>query len=83
MLVNIKNNDQKCFLGCHIRHINPLKEHPERITKIDREIASNLYKKKIMKRLKYKTIFVLMCFVMKMRWFFQIMFLIKNLKTRH
>ena len=41
-LVNIKNNDQKCFLWCHVRHINPLKEHPERITKIDREIACNL-----------------------------------------
>ena len=41
-LINIKNNDQKCFLWCHIRHINLLKEHPERITKIDRKIARNL-----------------------------------------
>ena len=41
-LINIKNNDQKCFLWCHVRHINSLKEHPERITKTDREIASNL-----------------------------------------
>ena len=24
------------FLWCHVRHINPLREHPERITKIDR-----------------------------------------------
>ena len=31
-LINIKNKDQKCFLWCHVRHINPLKEHPERIT---------------------------------------------------
>ena len=31
-LINIKNNDQKCFLWCHIRHINPAKIHPERIT---------------------------------------------------
>ena len=30
-LINIKNNDQKCFLWCHVRHINPVKEHPERI----------------------------------------------------
>ena len=30
-LINIKNNDQKCFLWCHVRHINPSKEHPERI----------------------------------------------------
>ena len=41
-LINIKNNDQKCFLWCHVRHINPLKEHPERILKIDKEIACNL-----------------------------------------
>ena len=41
-LINIKSNDQKCFLWCHVRHINSLKEHPERIIKIDREIAYNL-----------------------------------------
>ena len=41
-LINIKNNDQKCLLWCHVRHINPLKEHPERIKKIDKEIACNL-----------------------------------------
>ena len=29
--INIKNNDQKCFLWCHVRHINHVKEHPERI----------------------------------------------------
>ena len=39
--INIKSNDQKYFLWCHVRHINPLKEHPEEITKIDREIACN------------------------------------------
>ena len=36
-LINIKNNDQKCFLWCHVRHINP-----EKIKKIDKEIACNL-----------------------------------------
>ena len=41
-LINIKNKDKKCFLWCHVRHINPLKEHPERITKIDRDFANNL-----------------------------------------
>ena len=74
------------FLWCHVRHVNLLKEHPERITKIDREIACNLnydeiVKKKILKRLKYKIISALMCFVMKMSWSFQFMFLINNLKT--
>ena len=41
-LINIKNNDQKCFLWCHVRHINVLKERPERIKKIDKNIAGNL-----------------------------------------
>ena len=41
-LINIKNNDQKCFLWCHVRHISPLKEQPERILKNDRQIACNL-----------------------------------------
>ena len=41
-LINIKNNDQKCFSWCHVRCINPLKEHRERITKGDREISFNL-----------------------------------------
>ena len=26
-LVNIKNKDQKCFLWCNVRHINPVKIH--------------------------------------------------------
>ena len=30
------------FLWCHVRHINPLREHPERILKIEKEIAFNL-----------------------------------------
>ena len=30
-LININNKDQKCFLWCHVRHINPSKKHPERI----------------------------------------------------
>ena len=42
ILINIKNNDQKCFLWCHVRHSNPLKEHPGRITRVDKEIANSL-----------------------------------------
>ena len=41
-LINIKNKDQKCFLWCHFRHINHLKEHPERITKTDKKIVEKL-----------------------------------------
>ena len=34
--------DQNCFLWCHFRHINPSKEHPERILKNDKKIAEKL-----------------------------------------
>ena len=36
-LINIKNSDNKCFLCCHIRHLNPLKIHAERIKKVDKK----------------------------------------------
>ena len=35
-LIKIKQKDKKCFLWCHVRHINPSKEHPERIRKNDK-----------------------------------------------
>ena len=41
-LINIKNKNQKCFLWCHVRHINLSKEHPERILKNDKKIAEEL-----------------------------------------
>ena len=37
--------------------------------------------KKILARLRWKKIYALTCLVMKMSWFFQFMFQIKNLKT--
>ena len=40
--INIKNNDPKCFLWCHVRHINPVKDHSGRIKNIDRDFAKNL-----------------------------------------
>ena len=30
-LINIQNKDQKCLLWCHVRHINPSKDHPGKI----------------------------------------------------
>ena len=30
------------FLWCHVRHINPVKDHPGRITRVDKEIANIL-----------------------------------------
>ena len=41
-LINIKNKDEKCFLWCHVPHINPSEEHPERILKTDKKITENL-----------------------------------------
>ena len=41
-LINIKNKDEKCFLWCDVRHINPSKEHPERIKKTDKKLLENL-----------------------------------------
>ena len=41
-LINIKNNNQECFLSSHVRHINTVKIHPERITQNDKKLASDL-----------------------------------------
>ena len=41
-LINLKNNDQKYFLYCHVRHINPVKIHPERIKKEDKNLVKDL-----------------------------------------
>ena len=41
-LINIKNNNQKCFLWCHIKHINQVKIHPKRITQKDKELVNDL-----------------------------------------
>ena len=41
-LINIKNKDQKCFLWCHIRYSNPVKVHPEIITKEDKKLVKEL-----------------------------------------
>ena len=41
-LINIKSNDNKCFLWCHISHLNLLKIHPERITKVDKKVVNDL-----------------------------------------
>ena len=73
-LINIKNNDNKCFLWCHIRPLNLVKVRHERITKEDKKVINDLdyegielaVSKKIIERLKDKAIFDLMYFIMKM-----------------
>ena len=41
-LINIKNEDKKYFLWCHVRQINPLNEHLEKFFKNDKDIAEEL-----------------------------------------
>ena len=41
-LINLQNKDDKCFLWCLVRHLNPRKKNPQRITKDDREFAKKL-----------------------------------------
>ena len=75
-LNNIESKENKCFLWYHIRHLSPLKTHPERITKTDKKMVNHLdYESK-----KQKIIFALMYFVMKIIWFIMFIYQIKNLK---
>ena len=41
-LINIQNNDNICFLWCHVRHLNCKGVKLSRITKEDKAIAENL-----------------------------------------
>ena len=41
-LINIKNKDQKCFLWCHIRHVNPSEKNPGKIKKLTKKLLRNL-----------------------------------------
>ena len=86
-LINVKNNGNKCFLWCHIRHLNPLKIHPERITKVDKKLfmilimrgLNFLFQKRIIAELKNKIIFALMYSVMKIIRLILLIYQIKSL----
>ena len=41
-LINIQNNDNKCFMWCHVRHLNLVGNKLERMRKEDREIFKKL-----------------------------------------
>ena len=41
-LINMRNKDDECFRWCHIRHLNPQTEHPERIKKVDKKSVNEL-----------------------------------------
>ena len=46
-LINIKNDDDKCFLWCHVRHLNHSNKNPQRITKKDKKLVDSLDYKNI------------------------------------
>ena len=41
-LINIKNKDDECFRWCHIGHLNPQTEHPDKIKKEDKKTINEL-----------------------------------------
>ena len=41
-LINIQNDDNKCFLWCHVRHLNFTDKNSQRIKKKDREFVNEL-----------------------------------------
>ena len=85
-LINIKNNDNKYFLWCHVRHLNLINSHLERITKKKKNwLITSIIKelsfpsqKIIIARLKNRIIFVLTCFVMKTKLFTHFIYLAQN-----
>ena len=77
------------FLWCHVRHINPSKEHPERIKITDKKVAEKLDYDEIkfpmqendFNKIEVKSNICTNVFGLKISWFFQFIFRIKNLKT--
>ena len=41
-LINIQNDDNKCFLWCHVRHLDLIDKSPQRITKEGKEFVDKL-----------------------------------------
>ena len=41
-MINLKNEDNECFRWCHIRHLNPRKDNPHRISQSDRKYIEKL-----------------------------------------
>ena len=86
-LINIQNDDNKCFLWFHIRYLNLIDKNPQKITKKIKNLLINLimkgliflFQRKIIAKLKCKIKFVLMCFVMKIKKFILFIYQIINL----
>ena len=91
-LINIKNNDNKCFFRFLIRYLNALKIYPERIAKADENMVTDLdckgiefpVPRKHFGKIEKNNNIPSMCFVMTVTWFILFMYRmyrIENLKT--
>ena len=75
-VIKIKNNDKKCFLWCHVRHINPVKIHQERIIWEDKKLVNDLSYDRVAFSVQGKDFSKIekknnKVFLMKISWFFQ------------
>ena len=59
-LINIKNKDEKCFLWCHVRHIDPSKEHPELEKLIKNLLNILINQEKLQKKIKSLLVILIM-----------------------
>ena len=41
-LINLQNDDNKCFLWCHVRHLNPIENNPQRVKETDKALPKEL-----------------------------------------
>ena len=41
-LINLQNKDNECFCWCHVRHLNPRENNPQRIKKTDKAFVKKL-----------------------------------------
>ena len=41
-MINFKNNDNKCFLWCHVGHLNQSNKNPQKIIKKDKKLVDSL-----------------------------------------
>ena len=41
-IINLQNRDNQCFRWCHIRHLNPRNDNPQRIKKTDKSFVEKL-----------------------------------------
>ena len=44
-LINIKNNDEYCFIWSYIRYLNPQEKNPNRIKLTDKQLFDEIYQK--------------------------------------